>query len=79
MLTDKQKRAVFDEYGEEGLKGVPAAAAAGGGAGGSAPGGGGGGVHFSHVGGGGHQDPRVIFSQFFGTANPFAAFGGGGM
>ena len=39
------------------------------------------GMHFasSGGGGGGFHDPRVIFSQFFGTANPFAAFGGGGM
>jgi len=88
VLTDKQKRAVFDQFGEEGLKGVPAAGAGGpAGGGGSAPGGGGGGggsggggMHFahSHAGGaGGFNDPRVIFSQFFGTANPFAAFGGG--
>ena len=83
VLTDKQKRAVFDQFGEEGLKGVPAAGGGGGGGAGGAPpmGGGGGGMHFAHSGSGagGFNDPRVIFSQFFGTSNPFAAFGGAGM
>jgi DnaJ family protein B protein 4 len=81
VLTDKQKRAIFDQFGEEGLRG-------GGGGGGGAPaaaggapaGGPGVNVRFaSSGGGGGFNDPRVIFSQFFGTSNPFAAFGGGGM
>lgn len=61
VLTDKQKRAVYDQYGEEGLKaGVPES---GGGFSGS-------GVKFT--------DASDLFSQFFGTSNPFAAFGMGG-
>lgn len=39
-----------------------------------------GGIRFTSMGGQGGafqgQDPHVIFSQFFGTNNPFAAFGG---
>lgn len=86
VLTDKEKRAVYDRYGEEGLK------AGGGGAPPDMSGGGGGGGGFAgfpggmHAGGGGgsgragvaFRDPAEMFAQFFGTANPFAAFGGGG-
>jgi hypothetical protein len=84
VLSDKNKRAVYDQFGEEGLKGAPAEGPGGGG-GGSGGGGAGmpAGFRFAQAGGGGggaqFRDPRVIFSQFFGTANPFAAFGGGGM
>ena len=78
MLTDKQKRAIFDQFGEEGLRGGGGGARAA--AGGAPAGGPGVNVRFaSSGGGGGFNDPRVIFSQFFGTSNPFAAFGGGGM
>jgi len=89
VLTDKEKRAIYDRYGEEGLsaagpepqQGVPGGMP--GGMGGMPPGmsfraGGGmpGGV------GGGFRDPREVFSMFFGSDNPFASFGGeemGGM
>lgn len=62
VLTDKQKRAVYDQYGEEGLKAGAPDEATGGFTGG--------GVRFA--------DPADLFAQFFGTANPFAAFGMGG-
>merc|ERR1712110_432071 len=78
VLSDKKKKEVYDQYGEEGLKG---------GLGGSAGGGGGmpnfdfgqsSGGHYSY-----HGDPRATFSQFFGGSNPFASFfsasPGGGM
>lgn len=71
VLTDKQKRAIYDQYGEEGLQaGVPEAGA----------GGGGGFPSGAQFRGGGAQfrDPRDLFSHFFGTGNPFAAFSGGG-
>lgn len=71
MLSDSQKRALYDQYGEEGLKaGVPPPDA----------GGPGGSTHFST--GGGPQfrfNPRSaddIFSEFFGFGS---SFGGGGM
>jgi len=69
VLSDKKKKEVYDQYGEEGLKG---------GLGGSAGGGGGmpnfdfgqsSGGHYSY-----HGDPRATFSQFFGGSNPFASF-----
>ena len=71
VLSDNKKKQVYDQYGEEGLKG---------GLGGSAPGGGGGmpnfdfgqagqGYNYSY-----HGDPRATFSQFFGGSNPFASF-----
>jgi DnaJ-class molecular chaperone len=74
VLSDKKKRDVYDQYGEEGLKGgIPGS------------GGGGGGMHsnggpqFSYQY---HGDPRATFAQFFGNSNPFASFfeapGGGG-
>lgn len=71
VLSDSQKRAVYDQYGEEGLKGgVPPPDA----------GGPGGASYFST--GGGPQfrfNPRSaddIFSEFFGFGS---SFGGGGM
>lgn len=61
ILTDKQKRAVYDQYGEEGLKaGTPDTS----------------GASFSGSSNMPFHDPRDIFAQFFGTNNPFAAFGG---
>lgn len=55
VLNDKKTRAVFDQFGEAGLKsGVPD------GSGGFS----GGGYRFT-------TNPNTIFEQFFGTANPF--------
>lgn len=82
VLSDEKKKAIYDKYGEEGLKGgMPEAAASGAGAGGF-PGGfsaGGfpGGAHYTFSSG----DASRIFEQFFGSSDPFAggeAFGGGG-
>ncbi|KAI1296392.1 hypothetical protein EDD11_007342 [Mortierella claussenii] len=86
VLSDKNKRAIFDQYGEEGLKGggppPPGAGGAGGfpdGFSGGFPGGGGHTFSFSTgaPGGGGQggfrpTDAEDIFRQFF------ASFGGGG-
>ena len=58
VLSDKDKKIVYDKYGEEGLK-------AGGGGGGS----GGPGFHYTYQG-----DPRQTFKMFFGDENPFESF-----
>jgi len=77
VLSDKEKRAVYDKYGEDGLKGAPMGGEGVGPAAGGM-GGAGGGYSF-------HGDPHKIFSQFFGTTNPFSVFeemgggAGGGM
>lgn len=64
VLSDKKKRDIYDQYGEEGLKGE--AAGAGGPAGGGS---------FSYTF---HGDPRATFAQFFGTNDPFSIFFGEG-
>lgn len=76
-LSDPEKRKIYDQFGEEGLKqGVPPPGAAGFGAGNGFPGGfpaGGGGTQF-------RWQPRAandIFSEFFGSGGGFG--GGGGM
>lgn len=62
VLSDKKKRDIYDQYGEEGLKG-------------GVPGGGGSeGQGFTYTF---HGDPRATFAQFFGSSDPFAAFFGG--
>ena len=62
VLSNKEKREIFDKYGEEGLKGT----------GGSGPGSNGGFTYEFH------GDPREIFSRIFGNDNPFGnVFGGG--
>ncbi|KAI7897931.1 uncharacterized protein BX663DRAFT_556253 [Cokeromyces recurvatus] len=79
VLSDKNKRAIFDQYGEEGLKGrgpMPEEGGAGGFPGGGAAGGfpGGGTFHFTSTGPGGGfhpSDAEDIFKHFF------ASFGGG--
>jgi curved DNA-binding protein CbpA len=60
VLTDDEKRRVYDQFGEAGLKGE---------AGSGGPGFGG--------GAGMNVDPREIFKQFFGGADPFGGMGGG--
>lgn len=64
VLSDKKKRDLFDQFGEEGLKGgIPGGAGTDGGGG------------FSYQF---HGDPRATFAQFFGSSDPFAMFFGGG-
>ena len=67
VLSDREKRKIYDMYGEEGVNsGMPAGGAGGmpGGMGGGMPGG----FSFSGV------DPRELFSQFFGTSDFNTAF-----
>ncbi|XP_057499184.1 uncharacterized protein LOC130783509 isoform X3 [Actinidia eriantha] len=69
VLSDPQKRAVYDQYGEEGLKGQVPPPGAGGFSGGSD---GGGPTMFRF-------NPRSaddIFSEFFGFRSPFGDMGG---
>lgn len=75
VLSDTQKRAVYDQYGEEGLKGVPPPDAGG-------PGEPGGATYFST--GDGPTTFRFtprnaddIFAEFFGASSPFGGMGGG--
>ncbi|CAM9503524.1 unnamed protein product [Chrysoparadoxa australica] len=78
VLSDKEKRQIYDTYGEEGLKHGGGSGPQGG------PGGGPGGAghHFGGFGGssGGfqQQDPFKIFEQFFGGNGASFSFGGTG-
>lgn len=76
VLKDKDKRALYDQYGKEGVDGNGGGNPFGGGQG--MPGGfqqgpGGSNVRFSFSGNGGQRglNPEQIFAQFFGTSNPF--------
>uniref|UniRef100_A0A8C1Y501 GIPC PDZ domain containing family, member 2 n=1 Tax=Cyprinus carpio TaxID=7962 RepID=A0A8C1Y501_CYPCA len=60
VLSDPKKREIYDQYGEEGLKG-----------GGGVPDGPGGNFTYTF-----HGDPHATFATFFGGANPFEIFFG---
>ncbi|KIH56897.1 hypothetical protein ANCDUO_12918 [Ancylostoma duodenale] len=63
VLSDPKKKEIYDKYGEDGLKN-----------GGPDVGGGPGGFHYEFQG-----DPMRMFTQFFGTDDPFGGiFGMGG-
>ncbi|KAA8526341.1 hypothetical protein F0562_008456 [Nyssa sinensis] len=71
VLSDPQKRAVYDQYGEEGLKGqVPPPGA--------------GGASYFPTGDGpttfrfNPRNANDIFAEFFGSSSPFGGMGGGG-
>merc|ERR1712079_513677 len=68
VLSDGKKKQIYDQFGEEGLKGGMGAGPQGGG-GGMPNFGNGQGFSYSY-----HGDPRATFSQFFGGSNPFASF-----
>ena len=91
VLSDVEKKRVYDQVGEEGLRGgFPGSD--GSSSSSSSGGGGNGGFHFNGGGGGGgpgmrshftHSNAEDIFRSFFGTSDPFAAdgdspFGGAG-
>lgn len=64
VLSDKKKRDIYDQYGEDGLRGGM---------------GGPGGVNNDANGSFTYQfhgDPRATFAQFFGTSDPFGVFFG---
>lgn len=64
ILSDKKKRDIYDQYGEDGLKGDS-----------TGPGHAGGAGAYSYTF---HGDPRATFAQFFGTNDPFQIFFGDG-
>lgn len=70
VLSDRKKREIFDQFGEEGLKGQPSGSS---GSGGFGPGFGGQGQHFTYTSFS-PGDARQTFAQFFGTDSPFDIF-----
>ncbi|KAL5223427.1 hypothetical protein ABZP36_028140 [Zizania latifolia] len=71
VLSDPHKRTIYDQLGEEGLKGQPPPDAGGPGASSFSPGGG----HSTSF----HFNPRSaddIFAEFFGFSGPFSHMGG---
>jgi len=64
VLSDKKKRDIYDQLGEDGLRGDSQ-----GGAPNAGPG------QYSYTF---HGDPRATFAQFFGTNDPFSIFFGDG-
>jgi DnaJ homolog subfamily B member 4 len=75
ILSDKEKRKIYDQYGKEGLDGGVPSRGSGGFSGFKFPSGGnrnGQNVRFTVNGNGFNVgDPHKIFEQFFGTNNPF--------
>ncbi|EFC50619.1 predicted protein [Naegleria gruberi] len=67
ILSDSNKRAIYDQYGEEGLKGGIPTSGSGAGFGG------GGGSYTFHA-----TNPEDIFKQFFGARSPFDSMFSGG-
>ncbi|KAK9193522.1 hypothetical protein WN944_004219 [Citrus x changshan-huyou] len=70
VLSDPQKRAVYDQYGEEGLKGQMPPPGASGFPGAGAGAGGPTSFRFNT------RNPEDIFSEFFGFSSPFGDMGG---
>jgi DnaJ-class molecular chaperone len=73
VLSDPKKRQIYDQLGEEGLKGGMPGGGTGGAGGMPNFGGPGGNFQYTY-----HGDPKATFAQFFGTSNPFESFFGGG-
>ncbi|XP_027205956.1 dnaJ homolog subfamily B member 4-like isoform X1 [Dermatophagoides pteronyssinus] len=64
VLSDKKKRDIYDQFGEEGLRNDGGMSSSGFNSNGNA-------ANFTYTF---HGDPRATFAQFFGTDNPFDLF-----
>jgi len=69
VLSDARKKQIYDQCGEEGLKGNMGGGPGGPQEQGGMPNFGDGGFSYTY-----HGDPRATFSQFFGGNNPFESF-----